>query len=148
MNDEQLIDHIAAAFDSIEPVPADLTDIAFAAIGMRTLDAQLAELVFDSWAQDQQLAMRSTATASHVMSFSVTEGVVDVEVHTDGAVIGQIEIDNTDSTAASIQSLTVELGSGATETVEVDEFGRFRLIVTASTFRLRLGTIVTPWITR
>ncbi len=148
MNDDQLLDHIAAAFDSIESVPPDLTEFAVAALGMRTLDAQLAELVFDSWAQDQQPAMRSTATASHVMSFSVTEGVVDVEVHSDGTVIGQIEIDDTDSTAASIQSLTVELGSGAAEIVEVDEFGRFRLVVTVSTFRLRLGAFVTPWITR
>ena len=52
--DDRLLAELAAALDAADPVPARVLDAAKESFTWRTIDAELAELVFDS--AEQQLA--------------------------------------------------------------------------------------------
>jgi hypothetical protein len=103
-----------------EPVPADLVQAALDAFGWRDIDAELAELVYDSLADANAASLVRGPADQRLVSFAVGGIIIDVEVTSAGpgrSVMGQI---------APPQRATVDIrGPQDTVTVETDELGRF-----------------------
>jgi hypothetical protein len=100
-----------------DPVPSDVTDFAKAAFSWRNIDAELAELDFDSIDEDLPSGVRSSTTA-RMVSFQVGKWMLDVEYNeTSRRLMGHISPES---------PYTVELHTaGALFSVESDEVGRF-----------------------
>lgn len=143
MDEDELFALLREGFDEIEPTPTAALDVAIAAIGMRDLDGQLAELIFDSWQQEHVGATRATATDARLLSYTTDGITLDVELHADGTtILGQI-------TPQSTHRVLLETSDGTIVDAGADEFGRFRQVVLAGPVRLRIeGRFVTPWISR
>ena len=143
MNEDELLALLAESFDEIAATPTAALDVANAAIGMRDLEGQLAELIFDSWHQEHAGATRATATDARLLSFTTDGVTLDVELHADGTtVLGQVTPEGT-------HIVQLELSDGSVIDAGADEFGRFRHAVPAGPIRLRvLGRFVTPWVSR
>jgi hypothetical protein len=111
-----LLRHSAAVLD---PVPDALVLIAKESFTWRTVDAELAELVFDSLV-DETVGVRSSAGPGQVrsMSFETSTGAVELEV--DGPrIVGQIV-----PAAAAIVELRHPSGTIVDRS---DDWGRFRI---------------------
>lgn len=133
-----------------EPVPAELVQAAVDAFGWRDIDAELAELVYDSLADTDEASQVRGSPGQRLVSFAVGGMTIDVEVTGAGrgrAVIGQI---------SPPQRAIVDIrGPRDTVTVEADELGMFRsgpLAPGPASLRLRPPPggdgppIVTDWI--
>ena len=115
--EQEVIGKLREGLRSSDPVPSDVTDFAKAAFEWRGIEAELAELDFDSIEEGLLEGVRSTAT-TRMLSFQVGQWMLDIEYdESDGRLMGHI----------SPQSgYTVELHtSGALFSVESDELGRF-----------------------
>jgi hypothetical protein len=124
--DDELLDDLRSVIGRVDPVPADVTDFAKAALGWRRLDTDLAELLTDSALETQATALtRSGSSGGRWLSFRAGELTIDVEVRSDGAarvMLGQL--------APAPAAVTVELqaaGGEVAASARSDELGRFRL---------------------
>lgn len=102
-----------------DPVPAGLLQAAVNSFGWRTIDTDLAELVFDSLAQDERALVRGPEQG-RLLSFEAGGLTIDVELTQAGParrLIGQL---------APPQRAAVELRHpGGVATLDADELGRF-----------------------
>jgi hypothetical protein len=73
MQDDEIIALLAEALERADPVPAHVMDNSRAAFTWRTIDAELAELVFDS-------AFHSSGVRSEELNRQVTFRASDVEI--------------------------------------------------------------------
>jgi hypothetical protein len=133
---------VAATLAAVEPVPDPAREAAYGAVGMVTVEAELAALVYDSRAGELVLTRGEEAQA-RIVTFANDHLTVDLELMADGrTIVGELQ---------PAETATVELetiGQGRTA-VTADAFGRFRLASDATSFRIRIaGRLVTPWITR
>ena len=115
--EEEILAKLRDGLRSSDPTPSDVAEFAKAAFEWRGIEADLAELDFDSVDEDALEGVRSTAT-SRMISFQAGQWMLDVEYdESTGRLMGHI----------SPQSpYTVELHtSGALFSVESDEYGRF-----------------------
>lgn len=142
-SDDELSVMLADMFDACEPIPEAALQAAYSAIDMDLLSEELAALVFDSASAGELAAMRGPEAEARLLSFVNDHVTIDLELLAGGpTIVGQLS-PPTDA------ELLVEVESGDTVTVPVDEFGRFRVAPPAGPVRLRLvGLVVTPWITR
>ena len=128
------------AAELFDPVPPHLVRGAISAFPWRTIDAELAELVFDSL--DQPLAVRGPGQP-RLLTFRVDEVVVEVELEGNN-LVGRV------SPAAA--EVLIQHGGGEV-TVGADGLGRFTVGGLASgPLRLRCTfeagrSLVTDWIT-
>lgn len=102
---------------AVDSPPEDVTRFAEAAFTWRTIDAELAEIAFDSAESESPAGVRGPGTA-RALSFESEAISIEVEYHRDTErLIGQI---------APIQPARIELrrADGTTET-ETDDLGRF-----------------------
>lgn len=116
--DMALLDELRRVIDTVEGVPSDSTEVARAALGWRSLDAELAELIHDSAVDESQLLVRGDHDGLRVLSFANDEVRIDVEF-SNGQLVGQV-----DPPEAAI----IELYRGDSEPVasaSTDEFGAF-----------------------
>ena len=115
--DDQLLAQLQAGLSQSDSVPSDVTEFAIAAFSWRNIDAELAELDFDSIEEDLPAGVRSSTTA-RMISFQVGKWMLDVEFdETSGRLMGHISPE---------AQYTVELHTaGALFAVESDEVGRF-----------------------
>ena len=133
-----------------EPVPAALVQAALDAFGWRDIDAELAELVYDSLVDTDAASLVRGTADQRLVSFAIGGITIDVEVTSAGpgrAVMGQI---------APPQRATVDIRYPQdTVTIETDELGRFEsgpLPPGPASLRLRPPpggegpAIVTDWI--
>jgi hypothetical protein len=133
-----------------EPVPVQLVQAALDAFGWRDIDAELAELVYDSLVDADQASLVRGPADQRLVSFAVGGLTIDVEVTSAGSgrsVMGQI---------APPQRATVDIRYlRDTVTIETDELGRFEsgpLPPGPASLRLRPPpggegpAIVTDWI--
>jgi hypothetical protein len=142
-SEDHMITEIGMMLEQADPVPDMVTEYAKAGYGWRDLDAELAELVFDS-AEAGLVGVRGSDTTRQ-MTFRAPGVEIEVEVlSTEGRrIIGQL---------VPPQELTVELrhGDQAIETTS-DSLGRFRFddVPTGPvSLRCRIGeghTIRTDW---
>lgn len=115
--DEQLLSQLRDALDQADPVPTDVTEFAKAAFSWRDIEAELAEVSYDSSTEDVSTGVRSTATA-RMLSFEAGRWSIDLEYNeATNRLIGQVEPG---------QRLTIELHfAGGAIGIYSDEHGRF-----------------------
>ena len=109
---------LAAAWD---PVPAELRQAAVDAFSWRDIDAEIAELVYDSLLGFDEASLVRGPAGQRLVSFAVGGMTIDVEVTSTGTgrtVMGQI---------VPPQRATVDIRHPRDMvTVEADDLGRFR----------------------
>ena len=115
--DEEILATLRRALDESDLAPSDVSEFAKAAFRWREIDAELAQLDFDSVDEDVPSGVRSSATA-RMLSFQTGRWVLDVEYdEVSRRLIGQIEPET---------PYRIDLHSAGTFfTVESDEQGRF-----------------------
>ena len=133
-------DELREAAELFDPVPAQLKRAAIAAYTWRTIDAELAELVFDSL--DQPLAVRSS-DQPRLLTFRSEELVVEVELD-GGNLVGRV--------SSPPVEVIVQHGGGEVA-ISADQLGRFAVRgLGQGPLRLRCRFdddrwLVTDWIT-
>jgi hypothetical protein len=125
-------------------VPPDALALANLAPQLAAIDGELAELVFDSNAEDT-LVLRDARGNGRSLTYASGSVNLDLDVHADGrTIIGIVE-------PARWSTAIVETPTGSHE-VRVDEFGRFRFVGAEHLVRFRLageaGRLLTPWLRR
>lgn len=124
----------------LDPVPAELFDEAMRAYALRTLDAELAELTFDSW--DELSATRVRGGRPRLLTFTAHDLVVELEV-ADGRLVGRL--------SGGPARIEVQRRDGGT-LLHSDALGRFTTgILPPGPLRLRISPregdpVVTSWI--
>lgn len=117
MRDEQLLSRLAEALDAAEPIPPEVIEAAKATFTWRTIDAELAALVFDS-ATEELVGVRS-AEATRQMTFRTPGVEIELVVvsETSRRLVGQL---------VPPQAAEIELHhEDETRTVQSDNLGRF-----------------------
>ena len=149
MNDDELVALVSKSFDDLPPVPSAHLELACAAIDLRLLDSELADLLFDSWIDDQEVAMRLVSTGDRLLTFARADVTVDVEIRSDGMIVGQVTLADPEIVGRRWNDVHIEVESatGAVVVIDVDEYGRFRHASTPGPLRLHVREwLVTPWI--
>lgn len=115
--EEKLIAALRKGLGDSDPVPRDVIEFAKAAYTWRDIDAELAELEFDSIDEDIPSGVRSSATA-RMISFQAGQWMIDIEyTEAFGRLIGAI---------SPRARYTVEVRTAGTSfTTESDDSGRF-----------------------
>ena len=138
--DDPVFDELKTALHEADSVPDDVLQAAKDSFTWRTVDAELAELVFDS-ALEELSGVRSGATVDRQLTFRTDEFEIEI-LHSEGTITGQL---------IPPQVGQVELtADGKTSHASVDDLGSFRFEdVAAGHVRLsvRVGdeTVVTEW---
>jgi hypothetical protein len=146
--DAALEAELRRAADLFDPVPPDLVREAAAAFEWRTLDAELAELVFDSLAERELMVVRGSAQP-RLFTFQAGELTIELEV------TGLLPARRLIGQLAPASSGEVEIHcAGHLASATVDELGRFAADLTGTgPFRLRWRSagaphvVVTDWVT-
>ena len=148
------LDNLRRIVRDVDPVPDEVVAAARAAIITRELDAELAALVADSAAIEDELRFDPVRTASteaadtRLLSFD--GGGVRVELEVSGQadqlmVVGQV-------IGAADRGCVLEQADGRVHEVELDSLGRFLITgVTSGPARLRCrsasgGRVSTHWV--
>jgi hypothetical protein len=120
-SDDRLEDRLRRLAAQREPVPPELVQAAVDAFGWRDIDADLAQLVFDSLASADDAALVRSGPGRRLVTFEAGDLTVDLEVTGSGgerSVMGQI---------APPQAAGVDIRrQQGTVTVTADELGRFQ----------------------
>jgi hypothetical protein len=143
--DDDLLGMLREAVNAREAVPARFIETAKSAFAWHNIDAELAQLTYDSLRESEPAAVRSEAASVRSLTFTSEHLYIELEV-TPASVIGQIMPSGAGHVEAQSQA-------GPTVTVPVDEIGCFTIEpVPTSPFRLRCrvqdqADAVTGWIT-
>jgi hypothetical protein len=116
-SEDRLMSLLRRGLEQADGVPTDVNEFAKAAFSWRNIDAELAELAYDSNDEKVPAGVRSTATA-RMLSFQAGDWSIDIEYNAaTSRLIGQVE---------PARQVTVELHvAGAVITTETDDLGRF-----------------------
>lgn len=115
--DNEILDILRKGMWQSDPVPSTVSEFAAALFTWRDIDAELAELTFDSVDEEAPAGVRSTSTA-RMLSFEVGRWTIDLEYNRAVAVLM--------GSVSPASPLSVELHSrGARFAMELDEMGRF-----------------------
>jgi len=148
-DDEELLTALREAMRAREAVPAEFIEMGRNAYAWHNIDAELAQLTYDSDRDaDLMASLRSETASIRALTFTSAHLSIEVEV-TDESLVGQV-VPIVPEREGTIE---VQAKAGATTTTSVDEIGCFAVSPKpASPFRLRYraadGTdVVTGWIT-
>lgn len=146
-DDEELLAALRDALSARSEVPPEFVEAAKSAYAWRTIDAELAELTYDSSREPRAAAStRSESASIRALTFSSAHLTVAVEV-TENSLIGQVMPPHEGTVEAQARD------DGPAVVVPVDEIGCFVVEpVPEGPFRLRYRTsqgadVVTGWIT-
>ena len=132
--DDPLLGELRSLLARTDPVPAEVTEFATAALGLRRLDAELAELLADSALETGAAVTRADGDARW-LTFRTDEVTIDVQVKSDGGaytLLGRLEPPHGGA------AVDVQAGDGETlASTTADEAGRFKLVL-ARGGRIRL----------
>jgi hypothetical protein len=144
-DDEKLLGALREALRARQAVPSWFIETGKNAYAWHNIDAELAQLTYDSLTDTDQLAFVRSETASiRALTFTSARLSVELEV-VEGSLLGQV----IPPQAGTLETYTK---TGLT-TLPVDESGYFAVEpIPASPFRLRFRTaggadVVTGWIT-
>jgi hypothetical protein len=144
-DDEELLAALGEAIRAREEVPEWFVETGKNAYAWHNIDAELAQLTYDSDSdQDAVAAVRSEAASIRALTFTSARLSIELEV-AGGSLVGQI-------IPPRAGTLEVHTTAGVT-TLPVDEIGSFAVEpIPASPFRLRFRTtdgidVLTGWIT-
>jgi hypothetical protein len=76
--DEKIMSLLRRGLDQSDPAPSDVTEFAKEALSWRTIDAELAQLSYDSTDETTSTTVRSTASA-RIVGFEAGEWMIDLE---------------------------------------------------------------------
>ncbi len=115
--DNEFLDILRNGLQQSDPVPTMVSEFAFALFTWRNVEAELAELAFDSVDEETPAGVRSTAT-SRMISFEVGNWTIDLEHNpATGILMGSL---------SPVSPFSVELHNrGAHFEMELDDMGRF-----------------------
>src|SRR5215469_10078765 len=89
-NEDQLFDALREALRARQAVPAPFIEVAKSAYAWHNIDAELAQLTYDSGREQDRLAgVRSETASVRALTFTSPHLSIELEV-TDDALIGQI----------------------------------------------------------
>lgn len=115
--DEELLNALARALAVVDPTPEHVLTHARQALVWQSLDAELAELVYDSQAQEENLVRSGDATREVTFRAPGIEVEVMVVSEQQRSLVGQV---------VPAQEADVELlHRGGRETTRTDALGRF-----------------------
>ncbi|SRR6266516_1957949 len=118
--DERLLLELRAVVNHADPVPRAVIDAAIASFTWRTIDAELARIVFDSAVDHEALAVVRGGAEPRLLTFEAPGLSVDVEVAPAGPrrrMVGQL---------IPPQRARIEVRhADGTLTVDADQLGRF-----------------------
>lgn len=143
--DDDLLEMLRKAIKAREAVPAHFIETGKSAFAWHNIDAELAQLTFDSGADREPASVRSETASVRALTFTSAHLHIELEV-TENSLIGQV---------MPLRAGHVETQSqfGPTVTVPIDDIGCFTIEpLPASPFRLRCrvedqADVVTGWIT-
>jgi hypothetical protein len=137
-DDDRLLAALRAAVAARAAVPAAFVEAAKNAYAWHNVDAELAELAYDS-RRDRELsaAMRSEDALIRALSFHSSRFSIEVEV-TGDALLGQL-------VPAQAGTAEIQTQASQTTTTEIDQAGRFAIEPKPhGPFRMRLRTEGNP----
>lgn len=77
---DELLERLAAIVDIVDPPPPQVAAAARDAFALRSIEAELAELVYDSWLDDRALAGVRTSSGPRRLTFDAPELTLEVQV--------------------------------------------------------------------
>lgn len=139
----EILEVLGHALEHSDPVPLAVTDAGKAAFTWRTIDAELAELVFDS-ARDELVGVRSETLTERQLTFQTPSVEIEVMIVGDTRhLVGQL-------VPAQEAEVTLIAGESSSQT-KTDHLGRFDFSA-VETGRIRLQirngeglSITTAW---
>jgi hypothetical protein len=139
IDDDRLLAVVGEVLAADEPISnAMASAVEGDAFAMRRIDAELAELLFDTLA-DASPAVRGDGPRS--LSFAAAGHELDVELQADDHLVGRVSPPDV--------AVAVEGPDGAVQ-MDLDRLGRFTGATPATRVRFVLGAspgvVVTPWI--
>ena len=146
-DDEQLLTALSEAIKARQAVPSWFVETGKNAYAWHNIDAELAQLTYDSYDADKREAavVRSETASVQFLTFTSAHLTMELEV-AGSSLLGQV-------IPPRSGTLEIHTRAGAIITAEVDEIGRFTLDPSPdSPFRLRARTadgadLLTGWIT-
>ena len=139
---------LRAVTSEADPVPEAVLDAATAAFALRTLDAELAELVADSLVDDAAVVTRAVVSDVRMLSFACGDVSVEVDVETDPS-SGSLRLHGF-AVGAAVEVVIVRASSRSS--VPLAAGGRFDAgLVEPGPLRLELTTpdghrVTTAWV--
>jgi hypothetical protein len=143
-DDERLLAALGEAMRARQAVPESFVDMGKSAYAWHNIDAELAQLTYDS-SREPAVGLRSETASIRALTFTSVHLSLELEV-TDGSLLGQV-------IPPQAGTLETQTRAGTTTSTPVDEIGCFAVEpIPASPFRLRCRTadgtdVVTGWIT-
>jgi hypothetical protein len=143
-NDDRLLAALGDAVRARQAVPDAFVELGKGAYAWHHIDAELAQLTYDS-KLDRTAAVRSQTASIRALGFTSAHQSIEVEV-TEDCLLGQV-------TPPRAGTLEAQTSAGASTETTVDEIGCFAVDpIPASPFRLRFraadGTdVLTGWVT-
>ncbi|HLK75857.1 MAG TPA: hypothetical protein VKU77_19690 [Streptosporangiaceae bacterium] len=144
-DDEELLAALSEAIRAREQVPEWFIETGKNAYAWHDIDAELAQLTYDS-SQDRDLAAAVRSEAASIRALTFTSGRLSIELEVgESTLLGQI-------VPPQAGTLEVHTAAGVTSS-PVDEIGCFSVTpIPASPFRIRCRTedgadVLTGWIT-
>jgi hypothetical protein len=145
---EQHLVDLAAAGARLDPVPQEAFDAAVASFAWRTIDAELADLVFDSASRDRDLVGIRSTRPSRQLTFEAPRLAVELEIDSDAgcSLAGQL---------VPAGSADIEVRCpGCSMTIHADDRGRFSVHQVPGhvvSLRIRrpggdIDWVTTPWV--
>jgi len=145
-SDEELLGELQQAISARRAVPPEFVEAAKNAFMWHNIDAELAQLTYDSTRSSElAAATRSEAAFIRALTFTSARLTIELEVAED-SVLGQI-------VPAQLATIEVQAQDGPASVISTDEIGCFSISpIPAGPFRLRCqvaasGDILTGWIT-
>jgi hypothetical protein len=133
-DDEQLLAALREALKADEAVPPEFIELGKNAYAWHNIDAELAQLTYDSVREpDNALSLRAEAASIRALTFTSAHLTIELEVSED-SVLGQV-------VPAQSGMIEIQGREGTTATTEADEVGCFLIRpIPDSPFRLRFRT--------
>ncbi len=145
-DDEQLLAALRESMRARQAVPDEFVEMGKSAYTWHTIDAELAQLTYDSSTDGERtVAVRSETASIRALTFTSAHLSIELEVNED-CLLGQIA-------PPRAGTLETQTRAGATTSTPVGEIGCFAVDpLPASPFRLRFRTsdgivAVTGWVT-
>ncbi len=122
---EELLDELRRLVGRVDPVPADATAYARAALGWRRIDAELAELLVDSALESEAVALtRADHAAARSLTFRAGTLEIVLEIQeTDAGIVLLGQLAPPTAAAVDVQRDDSSLVTSAA----ADTLGRFRI---------------------
>jgi hypothetical protein len=145
-DDDELLRELQQALRARRAVPPEFVEAAKNAFAWRNIDAELAQLTYDSIDGSGLIAAtRSEAASIRALTFTHPRLIIELEVSAD-AVLGQI-------VPAQSGTIEVQTHAGADPEISTDEIGCFSIQpIPPGPFRLRCRVaadidVLTGWVT-